>query len=147
MIIDKLLSPAIGKALTSFTVSTQVIGSVMDFSDARNLGLLATPYGPGWDINVRDATSEAAATLGLQLVTDDNSSLSTPTVIWTQTGIALASLTKFDLFLPIPSSDLWERYVAFRAIVGTAVYTGGTISIEYTANNRNWRGYPAQGNR
>jgi hypothetical protein len=147
MIIDKLLSPAIRKNLSTLTVTTQVIGEVMDFGPKRNLGLLSTPYSSGWDINVRGATSDGAPTLALQLVTDDDEALPTPTVIWTQTGISLASLTKFDLFLPIPSTDLWERYVAFRAVVGVAVYTGGTISIEYTADARNWRAYPAQGNR
>lgn len=147
MIIDKLLSPAIKTALTTFTVSTQVVGKVMDFGSARNQGLLATPYGPGWDINVRGATSGGASTLGLQLVTDDNAALSTPTVLWTVTGITLANLNKYDLFVPVPEGDNWERYVAFRAIVGTAVFTGGTLSIEYTAGKRNWRAYPAQGNR
>lgn len=147
MIIDKLLSPAILLPLSGFTVSTQVIGDVMDWGAERNQGLLSTPYGPGFDINVRDATSGGAATLGLQLVTDDNEALSSATVLWTVTGIALASLDEYDLFVPLPETDTWERYVAWRAIVGTAVYTGGTISIEYVANRRAWRGYPSQGNQ
>ena len=147
MIIDKLLSPVIRSPLSVYTVSTQLAGTVMDFGAARNNGLLANTYGPGWDINVRGATSGGAATLGIQLVTDDNAALSSATVVWTVTGITLANLAKYDLFLPPPETNLWERYVAFRLIVGTAVFTGGTISIEYAANQRNWRAYPAQGNR
>lgn len=147
MIIDKLLSPAILLKLNTFTVATQVVGSVMDFGSVRNQGLLATPYGPGWDINVRGATSGGASTMALQLVTDDNSALSSPTILWSISAVTLANLNKYDNFLPVPESDLWERYVAFRAIVGTAVFTGGTLSIEYAAGKRNWKGYPAQGNR
>ena len=147
MIIDKLLSPVIKAPLSALTVSTQLAGTVMDFGAARNNGLLANTYGPGWDINVRGATSGGASTLGLQLVTDDNAALSSPTILWAATGITLANLAKYDLFLQPPNTNLWERFVAFRLIVGTAVFTGGTISIEFAANNRNWRAYPAQGNR
>ena len=147
MIIDKLTSPAIKKALADFTVSTQVIGSVMDWGAARDQGLLSLPYGPGWDLNVRGATSGGASTLNLQLVTATTPALSSPTVLFSTGATALASLVKFDQFLPLPQTNSWERYVAWRAVVGTAVFTGGTLSIEYVANARNWRGYPAQGNR
>lgn len=147
MIIDKLLSPAILLPLSSLTVSTQVIGSVMDWGQARNNGLLATPYGPGFDINVRNATSGGAATLTLQLVTDNNVSLSSPTVLFTTSALALAALNAYDSFVSLPETDSWERYVAWRAIVGTAVFTGGTLSIEFVANKRAWRAYPAQGNQ
>lgn len=147
MIIDKLLSPAILLPLSNLTVSTQVIGSVMDWGTARNQGLLARPYGPGFDINVRNATSGGAATLTLQLVTDDNAALSSPTVLFATSALALAALAKYDNWVPLPETDSWERYVAWRAIVGTAAFTGGTLSIEYVADKRNWRAYPAQGNQ
>lgn len=146
MMIDRLLSPAIRAALSAYTVSTQTVGTVMDWGTARNQGLLATPYGPGWEINVRGATSGGAATLALALVTDDNAALSSPTTLFSISAIALASLTKYDLFVALPSTNTWERYVAWRATVGTAVFTGGTLSIEYVANVREWRGYPSQGN-
>lgn len=147
MIIDKLLSPAIKLPLSGLTVSTQVVGSVMDWGAARNQGLLAKPYGPGFDINVRGATSGGASTLTLQLVTDDNAALSSPTVLFATSALALASLVKYDNWLPLLDTDAWERYVAWRAIVGTVEFTGGTLSIEYVADRRNWKGYPAQGNR
>lgn len=154
MIVDKLLSPAIKLALSTLTVSTQTLippgngqSGVMDLGAARNIGLLSTPYGPGWDINVRGATSGGAATLSLILVTDDNAALSSPTTIYTVPVTALGSLNKFDLFVPIPDSNLFERFIAWRAIVGGAVFTGGTLSVEFAANVRNYRAYPAQGNR
>lgn len=146
MIIDKLLSPAVELALSTFTVSTQVIGDVMDLGVARSNGLLSNPYGPGFDIKVRDATSGGAATLALQLVTDDNAALSSATVLYTVTGLALVTLDEYDLWVPLPDLDTYERYLAWRAVVGTAVYTGGTMSIQYVANKRRWRAYPSQGN-
>jgi len=150
MIIDQLMSPAIKAALSAFTVSTQTVGGaakVLDLGVARNNGLLANPYGPGWDINFRGGTSGGAATAQLLLVTDDNAALSSATTLYTSPVYTLANTVKTDLFVPVPETDLWERYMAWRIIVGTAVFTGGTLSIEYVANVRKWRGYPAQGNR
>lgn len=147
MIIDKLLSPAIQLSLDDLTVSTQTLGEVMDFGVARNNGLLAKTYGPAWDINVRGATSGGAATLALALVTDDNAALSSATTLFSISAVALASLVKYDALVSVPDSDSWERYVAWRATVGTAVFTGGIISIEYVTDARRWRAYPAQGNR
>lgn len=154
MIIDKLLSPAIKRALADFTVSTQTIvppgnerAGVMDWGAARNNGLLANPYGPGWDINVRGATSVGAATLGLNLITSAAANLSSPVTLFTLTPQALAALNKFDLFVPMPETDTYLRYIAWQAVVGTAVFTGGTLSIEFVADARKWRAYPSQGNR
>jgi hypothetical protein len=150
MLIDQLLSPAIKAALSGFTVSTQTVGGaakVMDFGAARNNGLMAKPYGPGWDINFRGGTSGGAATATLLLVTDDNSALGSATTLYTSPTYTLAQTVKGDLFVPVPDTDLWERYVAWRITVGTAVFTGGTLSIEYVADRRAWRGYPARGNR
>lgn len=146
MIIDKLLSPAIDLALSTLTVSTQTLGTAMDWGSAKSQGLLSTPYGPGWEINVRGATSGGASTLTLLLVTDDNAAFSSATTLYTTGAIALASLVTYDLWLPLPNVTTWERYVGWRATVGTAVFTGGTLSVEYAANNRNYRAYPAQGN-
>lgn len=147
MIIDRLLSPAIRLPLAGLSVATATLGQVMDFGAPRNQGLLVNAYGPMWDINVRGATSGGAATARLLLVTDDNAGLASPTTLFDTGVIALAALAKFDLQVPLPSNNLWERFVAWRIIVGTAVFTGGTLSIEYVANTRDWRAYPAQGNR
>lgn len=154
MIIDKLLSPAIRRSLADFTVSTQTItppgsgqSGVMDLGVARNIGLLSKPYGPGWDINFRGGTSGGAATAQLLLVTDDNAALSSPTTLYTSPSFTLAQTVKGDLFVPVPDLDTYERYLAWRIIVGTAVFTGGTLSIEYVADTRRYRAYPSQGNR
>lgn len=148
MFIDKLLSPAISKALSSFTVSTQVIGSVMDFGEARNNGLLANTYGPGWVVTVKGATSGGASTINVQLVTDNVVGLASPTVLWQSGVLALTDVDNdgVQYFIPVPDTDNWEQFVAFRAVVGTAVFTGGTIDIEFVADKRKWRAYPATNN-
>jgi len=148
MIIDKLLSPAIGKALSTFTVTTQVIGEIMDWGADRNQGLLAKPYGPGYSLLALGADSAAdTATLNLQLVTDSDSTLGSAVVLWSSGVKTVANLAEYMEFVPIPDTDLWERYVAWRAVVGTQVFTAGTLSIEYVGDKRRWRGYPAQGNQ
>lgn len=149
MMIDKLLSPAIKAPLSAYTVSTQTVGlaaGVMDFGAARNHGLIVTAYGPGWRLAARGATSGGAATAQLLLVTDDNAALSSPTTLWSSPVYTLAQMVKMDNFLPVPDLETYERYLAWRIVVGTAVFTGGTLSIEYVANNRRYRAYPAQGN-
>lgn len=145
MIVDKLLSPATPQLLASLTVSTQLLGAVMDFGSIRDQGLLATPYGPGWAIDVNGGTSAGAATLQLQLVTDDNVALSTPTVLWTGPAWTLANTAGVgqDIWLQVPDLPNYERFIAFRAIVGTAVFTAGNLNVEYVANKRRWKGYPS----
>jgi hypothetical protein len=147
MIIDKLLSPAIDTTLVGLTVATHVLGTVMDFGAPRNHGLLSKTFGPGWDINGRGATSAGAATATLTLVTDDNAALSSAVTLYTSPTFTLAQMVKMDLWVPVPETDAWERYVAWRIAVGTAVFTAGTISIEMAADERNWRGYPSVNNR
>jgi hypothetical protein len=151
MIVDQILSPAIKTALSTYTVSTQTVGGsakVFDLGVARNNGLVGTGFnGPGWEINGRSATSGGAATAQLLLVTDDNSALSSPTTLFTSATFTLAQMAKMDLFVPLPDTDLFERYLAWRITVGTAVFTGGTLSIEFVGDKRQWRGYPSVTNR
>jgi hypothetical protein len=153
MIIDRIQSPAIKTALSTYTVSTQTVGGAAGVEDlaptglGRNMGLMSKPYGPGWRLAGRGATSGGAATAQLFLVTDDNAALSSPTTLFTSPVFTLANMVKMDLFVPVPDSDSYERYIAWRIAVGTAVFTGGTLSVEYVSDIRRWRAYPSQGNR
>ena len=150
MLIDQTLSPAIRTLLSTYTVSTQTVGGVarvMDFTAARNNGLLAKSFGPGFEINARLATSGGAATATLTLVTDDNAALSSPATLYTSPTFTLAQMVKMDLFVPMPDTDLFERFLAWRIAVGVAVFTGGILSIEFVGDKRSWRGYPSTTNR
>lgn len=154
MIIDKLLSPAIRLPLSGLAVATATLtppgsgqSGVMDFGVARNNGLVSNPYGPAWDINVRGATSGGAATLTLNLITSALPNLSSPVTLFTTGVQALAALNKFDREAILPDTDTWLRYVAWQVVVGTAVFTGGTLSVEFVEQTRKYRAYPSQGNR
>jgi len=147
MIIDKLTSPATKLALSGLAVSTQTIGAGMDFGVARNNGLLANPYGPGYALRVTGATSGGAATLNLLFVTDDNLGLGSPTTLWSTGALALASLNDYSLFVPLPNTDAYEQFLGWRATVGTAVFTAGLLSVEYVADYRMWRAYNAENGR
>lgn len=147
MIIDRLLSTA-KVALTGLNTSTQVTlnSPVLDFGVPANQGLMAASDGPGFVITIKGGTSGEASTLTLRLVTDDNVGLATPTVLETIGPIALADTVDNQIIVPIPATDAWERFAAWQAIAGTAVFTGGTVEVNYVANIRQWRAYPAQGN-
>ena len=154
MIIDKLLSPAIRLPLSGLAVATVILtppgsgqSGIMDFGVARNNGLVTSPYGPAWDINVRGATSGGAATMNLNLLTSANANMSSPVTLFTTGVQALAALNKFDREVIVPDSDAWLRYVAWQIVVGGAVFTGGNLSIEFTEQTRKYRAYPSQGNR
>lgn len=149
MIIDKLLSPAINVALSTLTTSAATIGTVMDFGEDRNHGLVATTYGPGWVVTVNGATSGGASTLNLSLVTSDAATLSSPTTLWSRSAIPLTDIDGEgqQFFVPVPSTNDWKRYVALRGNAGTAVFTGGELSFEFTSDFRNYRAYPAVNNR
>lgn len=148
MIIDKLMSTNDGVALSGLSVGNNTL-KTLDLGAARNNGLFVNSNRPGWVVTIKGGTSEGAATIALAVLTDDNSSLSSPTTLYTSATLALATVagTGTQFFIPVPASDSWERYCGLRAIVGTAVFTGGTIEVEYVADARNWRAYPAETGR
>ena len=149
MIIDKLLSPAIKVLLSTFTASAnQLVGTAMDFGVARNNGLLSSSDGPGWLVSLKGATSAGASTAQVRLVTSATADLANPTVLWTSPSFALADIAGLgkQLWVEVPDTDDWKQYVGFQITVGTAVFTGGTISTQFAANKRKFRAYPVQGN-
>lgn len=148
MIIDKLMSTNDGVALSSLTVSTQSL-KVLDLGAARNNGLFTGTERPGFVVTIKGATSGGASTIAILLKTDDNTAMSSATTLYTGNTLALAAVagagTQF--FIPMPNSDSHERYLAIQATVGTAVFTGGTVEVEYVADYRQWRAYPAENGR
>lgn len=150
MIIDKLMS-AVNVALSTLTTGSQTTlnSPVMDFGVNRNNGMLAKTYGAGFVVTVKGATSGGASTLTLRLVTSDAVGLTSPVVLWTGAAIPLADVAGKgkQFFVPMPDTNDWKRFAAFQAQAGTAVFTGGTVSVEYTADMRKWRAYPAENGR
>lgn len=145
MIIDKLMSTNDGVALSSLTVSTQNL-KVLDLGASRNNGRFTGTGRPGFVVTIKGATSGGASTINILLKTDDNPAMSSATTLHTGSALALAAVagagTQF--FIPMPNSDSYERYLAIQATVGTAVFTGGTVEVEYVADYRQWRAYPSE---
>lgn len=147
MMIDRLMSPAIGKTLVGLTVSDQVLGS-LDMGEPRNHGALFTPQRPGFVVTIKGATSGGAATAVIKLKTDDNAAMTSAATIYTSPTFALADLAGdgSQFFIEMPDTDLYEQFLAATIVVGGAVFTAGTVSVEYAAGNRNWRAYPSEPN-
>lgn len=147
MLIDKLLS-GVGKLSDLTTGGWTTIGQVIDFGLPANQGLVAKTYGPGWLVHAAGATSGGASTLNLRLITSASSSLTSPVVLWSRSGILLTDLADvYNEWIGIPKGDEWLRYAAFQGQAGTAVFTGGVVSMNYTADGRMWRAYPAETGR
>lgn len=147
MLIDNLLSTR-GKALSGLGTSAfTTLGEVIDLGPNRNQGFNAQSDKGGWAIYVNGATSAGASTLSLRLVTSATAALGSPVVLWSVSGITLAQAVKHRIWLPVPDSDEWLRYMAFQGQAGTAVFTGGTFAAEFAAQKPHWRAYPAETGR
>ena len=130
MILDKnlILSDAQATHLAVTSVSENVIDTVK-IGDAVN-ELYFVAY-------VETAcTSAGAATVEVQLVTDSDSAISSPTVLWSSGAIPKASLVDKYCFgiVRLPKPEKVERYIAAQIIVGTAALTAGKFDIYLTDN-------------
>ena len=130
MILDKNLILSDAQAVTTATthLSQNVIDTV-EIGDAVN-ELYFVAY-------VETAcTSAGAATVEVQLVTDSNSAISSPTVLWSSGAIPKARLIDKYCFgiVRLPKPEKVKRYIAARIIVGTAALTAGKFDIYLTDN-------------
>ena len=132
MITDRLLtvsgannpgSAISGQAITGDAYSTDTI----DLLQARDIGEGESLY---MVFTVVQAFNNLTS-LAMQVVTDDNSGISSPTVIGSTT-VALAGLTAGAQFVvPIPPqvASLGERYLAaYYDVTGTAPSTGSILA-------------------
>lgn len=73
-------------------------------------------------------TSGGAATLQVQVITDGDAALGSPTVIQSSDTIALATLVAGYRFRVAVPPGLAERYLGVQYVIGTATTTAGTCS-------------------
>lgn len=84
-------------------------------------------------------TSAGAATLKVQLITDDAAALSSPTILQSSEVIALATLVAGYRFrLAIPEGVL-ERYLGVQYVIGTATTTAGKCSAWLGSEADTWK--------
>lgn len=130
MICDKLATFADDTALNTGAAGSYIIGDQLDLQVARNVAA-ALGHAQLWlVIKVQTtATSGGAATGTFDLVTDDNSALSSPTVLVSSAAIPVASLTANTVILitALPVGGTFERYLGIQQRTGTAAFTAGKI--------------------
>jgi hypothetical protein len=143
MIIDKLTTLADSLALNTGAAGAYIIGDQIDVAKAFEL----------WDTEeiyvvarmATDATSSTStATLVLDLVTDDNAALSSPTVVVSSGGArAVPALTRgTTLFAAkLPKGFASERYLGVRQTTGTQAFTAGSVDVFFTPNISTWRAF------
>ena len=149
MFMDSLLEFADADTLTT-TTGTNNEGDVVD------LGLAGRDVGNGQPlylvVQVTTAvTSAGAATVAFQVVSDDSGTIATngtQTVHVSTGAIGKASLTAGQTFVvPLPAEfPVYERYLGFQAVVGTAALTAGAVNAFITLDPTGWKAYPDASN-
>lgn len=142
MIIDQLLRVSADQAVTATAVSTDKI----DLSQARDIG-------EGQDLYFVFTVTETFLTLTsltFEVVTDDNASLSSPTVIAATGAITLASGglaagKQYIVNIPPQIASLGERYLGARYTVGGSNATAGKVTADITLSIQDGRKFYASG--
>lgn len=144
MIADALLTFCDNTALNTGAAGSYIIGDQIDTQVARNIGV-GVGEGQLYLVVTVDttATSGGAATLTIDLVTDDNSSLSSPAVLASSAAVPVASLTQGAkvIVLALPISDSYERYIGIQQRTGVAAFTAGKINAFLTTTPPARRSY------
>ena len=131
MICDKLATFADDLAVNTGAAGSYIIGDQIDLQVVRNIGV-ALGFAQTWLVVKVNTTftSGGSATAQFNLVTDDNGSLSSPTVLLSSAALPVASLTAGTAILisalPV-GGNAYERYIGIQQVTGVAAFTAGKI--------------------
>ena len=145
MILDKRTELCDAAALNTGGAGSYLIGDVIDLGVAgRDIGQAEPLY---LVIEVETtATSGGSATGQFNLVTDDNASLSSPTVLFSSRAFPVANMTagRTLLMAQLPIEGVaYERYIGIQQVTGTAAFTAGKIDAFLTHTPAAWKAYDA----
>lgn len=142
MILDERTEFCDATALNTGAAGSYLIGDVLDTSVARDLGGDKALY---LVVTVdTTATSGGSATLQVNLVTDDNASLSSPTTVVSSAAVAVASLTAGTTVMAVQipmEGTAYERYLGIQQVTGTAAFTAGKVNAFLTMDVARWKAY------
>lgn len=146
MIIDKLLEIAYRLSL-AVAVGTRTFGNVLDLQSIRNQGNLGDTEQPGFLITFTTAMVGAGSSVQFNLVADNAIGLPSPAVLAASPVIPVAeAIVGKQVFIPLPNTDLHERFLGVQQVTTGATITAGNVSIEFTSGRRTWRPYPSVSN-
>lgn len=149
MILDKRLEFADALAINTGAAATYLLGDVVDLNPAAQPPAnQVRDIGRGEEVffvaTVDTALLSATGTFTLQLITDDNSAMASPAVIWSSSAMAQAALgvgvVIAAVALPI-EGVAYERYLGIQQITGTAAFTAGKINAFLTNDVARWKAY------
>jgi hypothetical protein len=144
MILDERGEFCDATALNTGAAGSYLLGDVVDLGVARDLGGDQAVY---LVVTVDTAaTSGGSATGQFNLVTDDNSSLSSPTVLVSSVAWPVASMTagKTLMAVQLPmEGTAYERYIGIQQVTGTAAFTAGKVNAFLVDDVARWKAYDA----
>ena len=131
MILDAAMQFSDSQAVTATAVGTNVV----------DLGVAQRQRGHILHVvfNVTEAaTASGAATVDFEVVTDDNDSLSSPTVVASSGAIGKATLVAgHQLSVQLPVGVPLERYLGVQYTVATGPLTAGQFDANVTNDLQN----------
>jgi hypothetical protein len=144
MILDERGEFCDATALNTGAAGSYLLGDVIDLGVARDLGGDQAVY---LVVSVDTAaTSGGSATGQFNLVTDDNASLSSPTVVVSSVAWPVASMTagKTLMAVQLPmEGTAYERYIGIQQVTGTAAFTAGKVNAFLVDDVARWKAYDA----
>ncbi len=142
MILDERTEIADAVSLNTGAAGSYILGDQIDLGNIRDIG-------NGQDVYLvvtvdTTATSGGSATGQFNLVTDDNGSLSSPTVLASSRAWPVASMTAGTVLMAIAlpiEGVAYERYIGLQQVTGTAAFTAGKINAFLTTDVARWKAY------
>jgi hypothetical protein len=142
MILDERTEIADATALNTGAAGSYIIGDVIDLGTARDVGAGEPLY---FVVTVdTTATSGGSATGQFSLVTDDNSSLSSPAVLASSKAWTVATMTAGTTLMAVAlptEGTAYERYIGLQQTTGTAAFTAGKVNAFLTSDVARWKAY------
>jgi len=143
MILDERNEFAGGVAIPA--AGTNLVGDVIYLGDVhRDIGNGQPIYWYGTvSPDVAGGTS-----IQLQLITDDNAAMASPTVVATGAVVPLAQLQENPMVVmaSLPLEGVaYEEYLGIRAVV-VGTFSAGTLTSGLTLDPHGWRAYPEGNN-
>lgn len=141
MLVDHELLFSDTQAVTATAVSTNVVDL-----GPLSVGNTIRDIGAGEELQlfvqvIATATAAGAATLTVELISDDNAAMSSPTVVFAAAAIPVATLVAgYAPRFGVPPAN-YERYLALRYTIATGPLTAGTFTAGIIKGGQDTRTY------